>query len=140
MAELKTKPTNASVEEFLNAIPEEGVREDCRAIADMMRQATKSEPRLWGPSIVGFGTCSYRDAKGREHAWMETGFSPRKQSISVYILSGFEGSDALLSKLGRHSCGKACLYLKRLSDVHRPTLKKLIEASVRRLRRGQRVC
>lgn len=140
MAELKTKPTPASVDEFLDAIPEESVREDCRIIAEMMRQATKAQPRMWGPSIVGYGTTTCRDAKGKEQEWMEIAFSPRKQNITLYILSDFDGCEELLARLGKHSRGKSCLYVKRLSDVHRPTLRRLIEASVRHVRRGRRVC
>lgn len=140
MAELKTKATSASVDEFLDAIADEGVREDCRVIAGMMRKATKAEPRMWGPSIIGYGTSFYRDAKGKEHEWMEAAFSPRKQYIAVYLAVEFDKRDELLAKLGTHSCGKSCLTFKRLSDVHRPTLKKLIEASVRHVRRGNPVC
>lgn len=140
MADIQTKPTQAPVEEFLNAVKDESVREDCRIIAEMMRKATKASPRMWGPSIVGFGTSSYRDAKGKAHDWMEVAFSPRKQYIAVYLTMGLDGDDQLLAKLGKHTHGKSCLCLKRLSDVHRPTLKKLIEASVRQVRQAQRAC
>ena len=130
MAEIKTKLTGASVDDFLNAIQDEQIRQDCWTIADLMRKATKAEPRMWGPSIVGFGSSSYKYADGREADWMLIAFSPRKQNITLYIGSGFEGYDELMSQLGKHSGGKSCLYIKRLSDVHLPTLKKLIKASV----------
>lgn len=131
MAELKTKRTDASVDDFLESIKDEQVREDCLAIADIMQKAAKAEPQMWGPGIVGFGSRRYKYSSGREIDWMLIAFSPRKQNITLYISSGFEGYDELTAKLGKHSCGKGCLYIKRLSDVHLPTLKKLINASVK---------
>ena len=133
MAELKTKRNDASVDDFFNTIKDEHVREDCRAIADMMQKATKAKPQMWGTGIVGFGSRRYKYASGREIDWMLIAFSPRKQNITLYISSGFEGYDELTAKLGKHSCGKGCLYIKRLSDVHLPTLKKLINASVKHM-------
>ncbi|MBS1786217.1 MAG: DUF1801 domain-containing protein [Acidobacteria bacterium] len=131
MAELKTKQTDASVVDYLNAIKDEQVREDCWAITKLMQEATKAEPKMWGPSIVGFGNHRLVYPNGRELDWMVIAFSPRKQNITLYIHSGFEGRDELLAQLGKHSTGKGCLYIKRLSDVHLPTLKKLIKASVK---------
>jgi hypothetical protein len=131
MAELKTKRNDASVDDFLNAIKDEQVRQDCWAIVDIMQKATKAKPQMWGSSIVGFGSHHYTYASGREGDWMLAAFSPRKQNITLYIWPGFEGYDDLMAKLGKHSCGKACIYIKRLSDVHLPTLKKLINASVK---------
>ena len=131
MAELKTKRNDVSVDDYLDSIKDEQVREDCLAIADIMQKATKAKPQMWGPSIVGFGSRRYKYASGREIDWMLIAFSPRKQNITLYISSGFEGYDELTAKLGKHSCGKGCLYIKRLSDVHLPTLKKLINASVK---------
>ena len=133
MAELKTKLNDASVDDFLNAIKDEQVRQDCWAIAEIMQKATKAEPKMWGASIVGFGSYHYKGASGREGDWMLTGFSPRKQNITLYIFGGFEGYDELMAQLGKHSCGKSCVYIKRLSDVHLPTLKKLINASVKHM-------
>ena len=134
MAELKTKPTGASVTNFINALADEQVRQDCRIIVDLMRAATKAEPEMWGSAIVGFGRYHYTYASGREADWMLTGFSPRKQNLTLYIMAGFEHYDELLAKLGKHTCGKACLYIKRLSDIHLPTLKKLVQASVKHMR------
>jgi len=133
MAELKTKRNDASVDDFLNAIKDEQVRKDCRAIADIMQKATKAKPQMWGSAIVGFGNRRYKYESGREIDWMLIAFSPRKQNITLYISSGFEGYDELMAKLGKHSCGKGCLYIKRLSDVHLPTLEKLIKGSVKSL-------
>jgi hypothetical protein len=133
MAELKTKRNDASVDDFLNAIKDEQVRQDCWALVDIMQKATKSKAQMWGTSIVGFGSYRYKYSSGREMDWMLTAFSPRKQNLTLYIWPGFEGYDELMAQLGKHSCGKACIYIKRLSDIHLPTLKKLINGSVRRV-------
>jgi hypothetical protein len=133
MAELKTKVNNASVDDYLNSIKDEQVRKDCWAILDIMQKATNAKPKMWGSSIVGFGTYHYKYANGREADWMLTAFSPRKQNITLYLMSGFDGYDELMARLGKHSCGKSCLYIRRLSDIHVPTLKKLIKASVKHL-------
>jgi hypothetical protein len=134
MAELKTKLTQASVENFINAIPDENIRQDCWTIAGMMEQATQAKAQMWGASIVGFGSYHYKYASGREADWMLIGFSPRKQNISLYIMAGFEQYDALLAQLGKFTHAKSCLYVKRLADVHLPTLEKLVNLSVQRMR------
>lgn len=132
MAELKTKPTSQSVERFFKNIPDEQVRKDCAMISKLMTEATGEKPQMWGSSIVGFGLQHYKGASGREVDWLIIGFSPRKQNISLYLMMyGFDKHPELLNKLGKHSLGKGCLYIKRLSDVHLPTLKKLIKASVK---------
>ncbi len=134
MAELKTKATNASVEAFLKAIPEKQRREDCLTLAAMMEKITKSPPRLWGASIVGFGSYHYKYASGHEGDAPLTGFSPRKGPLSVYILAGFEQYPELLSGLGKFKTGKSCLYIKSLADVDPKVLRKLITASVRHMK------
>jgi hypothetical protein len=131
MAELQTKKTKASVRSFLNAITDDQKRKDCKTVAAIMQKATKSKPAMWGPAIIGFGKRKYVYPDGREMDWMEAAFSPRKQNITLYITPDFPEYDALMAKLGTHSCGKVCLYIKRLSDVHVPTLAKLIQASVK---------
>jgi uncharacterized protein DUF1801 len=133
MAELKTKLNDASVEKFLNSIPDEQKRNDSFTIVKLMQQAAKAEPKMWGSSIVGFGSYHYKSASGREGDWMLIGFSPRKQNLTLYIGSGFDEYEALLKKLGKHSTGKGCLYIKRLDDVHLPTLKTMIQKSVNRM-------
>ena len=134
MAEPKTKPTNASVKEFLNQIPEKERRDDCFAIAKMMEEITGDKPKMWGPSIVGFGTYHYKYASGHEGDWPVTAFSPRKKDLTLYIMVGLaDKNPELMEKLGKHSTGKSCLYIKRLSDIHVPTLKKLIKKSVKDL-------
>ena len=135
MAELKTKPTAVSVESFLNAIQDEQVRNDCRTIVDIMQKATKAKPQMWGAGIVGFGSYHYKYASGREADWMLTGFSPRKQNITLYLMGGFDNHSELLAQLGKHSCAKSCLYIKRLSDVHLPTLRKLVKSSVQYMKK-----
>lgn len=129
--ELKTKMTEASVEDFLNTVNDEQARKDCFEILKMMKQATKAEPKMWGTSIVGFGTYHYKGASGREGDWMLTGFSPRKQNLTLYIMAGFERYNQLLKKLGKHSTGKSCLYIKKLADVDKKVLKELIAESVK---------
>jgi hypothetical protein len=133
MAEAKTQRTKRSVDAFLNTIPDEQKRKDAFAIVDIMRKATKAEPVMWGSSIVGFGTYRYKYASGREGEWPLTGFSPRKQNLTLYITSGFEQYEELLKSLGKFKTGKACLYINRLDDVHLPTLRKLIKQSVQHM-------
>ncbi len=129
MAELKTKQTGQSVEDFLNAIADEETRQDCLAIVKLMQKATKAKPKMWGPSIVGFGDYHYKYESGRENDWFLTGFSPRKQNLTLYGL-GVTRQPELMQKLGKHKTGKGCLYIKTLADVDLKVLKELIEQSV----------
>ena len=138
MAELKTKPTEASVKEFLNRIPDKERRDDCFAIAKMMEEATGAKAKMWGPSIVGFGSFHYKYDSGREGDWLLTAFSPRKNDLTLYLMMGFEQHRELMQQLGKHKTSKSCLYIKRLSDIHVPTLKKLIKASLKQLREYQK--
>ena len=133
MAELKTKPTGESVKDFLNKIPDPERRQDCFAVAKLMEEITGDKPKMWGPSIVGFGTYHYKYDSGREGDWLMTGFSPRKKDLTLYLMMGFEKHHELMKELGKHNTSKSCLYIKRLSDIHVPTLKKLIKASVKQL-------
>ena len=133
VAELKTKVNDRSVTKFLQSVPEEQRRKGCFALVAMMEKAAGAPARMWGTSIVGFGTYRYRYASGRQAEWFLTGFSPRKKDLTLYILSGFDAYEELVSRLGKHSRGKACLYVKRLEDLHLPTLKKLIQRSVQHL-------
>ena len=132
MAELKTKPTKLSVEKFIKSATYGQTREDCFTIAKLMSEATGAEPQMWGTSIVGFGTQRYKYATGREGEWLIIGFSPRKQNLTLYLgIYGLEEHTDLLKKLGKHSLGKGCLYIKRLSDVDLPTLKTLIRRAAK---------
>jgi hypothetical protein len=135
MAELKTRPTDDNVEHFLQGISDEQRREDCRTIARIMRKVTKAPPRMWGASIVGYGSYHYRYESGREGDWFLTGFSPRKQALTVYVMSGFARYSGLLSQLGKFKTGKACLYFKRLEDVDLAVLETLIRESVAHLKK-----
>ncbi len=130
MAELKTKPNNASVETFLNSVENESKRQDSFAILELMREVTGEAPKMWGDSIVGFGSYHYKYASGREADWPLTGFSPRKQNLTLYIMAGFEQYEDLLQRLGKHSTGSSCLYIKRLSDINLEVLRELVANSV----------
>jgi Domain of unknown function (DU1801) len=134
MAENKTKPTKLSVDKFIKSQPDAQVREDCAVISKLMSEATGEEPKMWGSSIVGFGSYHYKYATGREGDMPIVGFSPRKQNLTLYVLMHGEEQADLFKKLGKHTTRKSCLYIKRLSDVDLPTLKKIIKVSVRRLR------
>lgn len=130
MAEPKTKATKQSVASFLKTVTDEQKLADAKAVIAMMREATKCEPVLWGTSIIGFGTYRYKYATGREGDWPIVGLSPRKTNLTLYIMPGFDAYEGLLAKLGKHSTGSSCLYIKRLADVDTAVLKKLITQSV----------
>jgi hypothetical protein len=131
MAELKTKQTKASVQAFLRGIDDEEERRDSQTIARLMREATRSAPRMWGPGIIGFGNTTCRYPSGREIDWFPVGFSPRKNALTLYLTGGLTSHAALLRKLGRHKIGKGCLYIKRLEDVDVAVLEKVIREAVR---------
>ena len=130
MAELKTKENDQSVEAFLSSIDDVQKQADCRALVAIMQEATGAAPRMWGDSIVGFGHYHYKYASGREGDWFLTGFAPRKQNLTLYIMAGVDNYEALLGRLGKHTTGKSCLYVKRLADVDMPVLKELVAKSV----------
>lgn len=134
MAENKTKKTGASVTEFLRSIDNPGMRADARKVASMMRRVTGKRAKMWGTSIVGYGTYHYKYASGREGDFLVTGYSPRKQALTVYIMPGFSKFGSLMKKLGKYRTGKSCLYIKRLADVDEDVLEQLIDASVRQMR------
>ena len=136
MAENKTKATIASVTEFINSIEDRQKRADVRKVAAIMRRVTGKRAKMWGPSIVGYGTYHYKYESGREGDCMITGFSPRRQALTVYILAGFGRFDTLMGKLGKYKTGKSCLYIKRLSDVDEKVLEKLIDRSVKYMRKN----
>lgn len=133
MAEQKTKPTGQSVENFLDAIADESVRDDCAALVKLMKKVTGAKPEMWGTSIVGFGQYHYKYESGHEGYSCLTGFSPRKQNISIYVMPGFAEQTDLQDKLGKHKAGKGCLYIKRLADVDVRVLEKMIDYSVKYL-------
>jgi len=130
VAELKTKKNTASVEKFLNNVADDQRRKDCFRLLEIMKTETKSEPAMWGTSIVGFGRHQYKYESGRELEWFLVGFAPRKQDLTLYIMGGLECYPALMKKLGKHKAGKSCLYIKKLEDVDLSALKQLIKESV----------
>lgn len=134
MSELKTKITKASVDKFLRSIKDEQARADCIKIAELMQKVTKTEPKMWGASIVGFGSYHYKGKSGREGDWFLTGFSPRKQALTLYLMGGFDDQAELLAKLGKYSTGKGCLYIKKLADVDPKVLKELVSRSVKKMK------
>lgn len=136
MAEPKTKLTKQSAEKFIKGLPNAQAREDCLTIMKLMQEATGAEPQMWGASIVGFGARAIKYADGREADWPIIGFSPRKQNLTLYVSATALDDAALMKKLGKHSTGKGCLYIKRLSDVDLPALKKIIKTAVKRKAKG----
>jgi hypothetical protein len=130
MAELKTRPTEVDVNDFIDSIENEGRRDDCRVLVKMMAKATKADPTMWGSSIIGFGRYRYTYASGQEGEWPIIGFSPRKNDLTLYLMQGFEQHEELLERLGRHRTSKACLYIRKLEQVDMDALKELIDWSV----------
>ena len=129
MAENKTRRTGESVGDFLTSVENKRRREDGFTLLEMMKEITKLEPEMWGPSIIGFGSYHYKYESGREGEIFLTGFSPRKQSLSLYIMDGFDGRDDLLAKLGKHHKGASCLYINKLADVNIDVLRELVQRS-----------
>jgi hypothetical protein len=134
MAENKTKPTPQQVSEFIAEIEDERKRSDCAELVKLMSEITGEPATMWGPSIVGFGQYHYKYASGREGDFFLTGFAPRKQALTVYIISGFKINPGLMEQLGKYKTGKSCLYIKSLDDIDRSSLTQLIEESVNFLR------
>ena len=130
MAELKTKANQQSVEDFLKSVEDPKKREDCFTLLELIVSISKEKPVMWGNSIVGFGTYHYTYASGREGDWMKIGFSPRKQALTLYIMSGFSEYESLLKKLGEYKTGKSCLYIKNLSRINISILKEIITHSI----------
>lgn len=134
MAELKTRPTDQSVADFLDTVEPESKRGDCWTLVEMMRKVTDAEAVMWGPSIVGFGAYTYVNTTKKPADWPIIGFSPRKTNLTLYITPGFSRYDTLMEKLGKHTTGKSCLYIKTLSDVDLDVLEDLVTQSVRYMR------
>jgi hypothetical protein len=135
MAENKTQETDKSVRAFLENVQDDQKRADCFTLVQLMQEITGQEARMWGDTIVGFGKYHYKYATGREGDYFLAGFSPRKQNLTLYIVAGFAEYEALLSKLGKYSTGKSCLYLKSLKDVDMTALKELVQRSVEHMRK-----
>ena len=137
MTELKTKPTNKSIDDFLKKVENPTKREDSLRILELMKEITQEKPVMWGDSIVGFGSYHYKYASGREGDWPLVGFSPRKQNLTLYIMSGFEKYEKLLENLGKFKTGKSCLYINKLKDVDIRILKELILESVEHMKKEE---
>jgi hypothetical protein len=130
MPELKTKKNDQNVDDFLKKEENPSRRKDCYEILEIMKDITQEEPRMWGDNIIGFGEYKYKQKSGQEGEWMLIGFSPRKQNLTLYIMSGFTRYDNLMKNLGKYKTGKSCLYIKKLSDINKDTLKELAKESV----------
>ena len=130
MAELKTRPQRQSVAEFIRDIDDPKTRRDCDTLRKLMARVTGKRAVIWGTAIVGFGRYQYKYDSGHSGEYFVTGFSPRKQSLTLYIMAGFDNYDKLLEKLGKHTTGKSCLYIKKLEDVDMDVLKDLVRQSV----------
>ena len=135
MYEAKTKPTRASVAAYINAIESDTRRKDCKELVKLMTRVSGCKPKMWGPSIVGFDQYHYKYASGHEGDSCIIGFASRKSDLTIYLLSGFRGTEGLLAKLGKHKTSKACLYIKRLEDIQLPVLETLLARSIAELRR-----
>jgi len=134
MAENKTKPTTASVASFIDELADESKRADAKTLIKMMRELTGEPPKMWGPSMIGFGTCHYKYDSGREGDMPLVAFSPRKPALVIYLMTGAPGSAELFAKLGKHTTSKSCLYIKKLADVDPAVLKSLIVQSIGEIR------
>ncbi|MEQ9439560.1 MAG: DUF1801 domain-containing protein [Cyclobacteriaceae bacterium] len=134
MATLKTQPTDRNITEFLSSVEDTQRREDCFTLLSLMQEVTGEAPRYWHSNMIGFGTYHYRYESGREGDWFITGFSPRKQSLTLYIMAGFTRYDELMTQLGKYKTGKSCFYVKRLSDIDPEVLRELIKKSVQYMR------
>ena len=131
LAEIKTKENSASVDDFINSIPDEQKRKDCQVILKMMEKSTKDKPKMWGSSMIGFGNVRYKSpATGREVDWFKIGFSPRKANLSLHLINIQQYEDAL-TKLGKHKTGLGCLYINTLEDVDIKVLEKMIDVAAK---------
>jgi hypothetical protein len=129
---IKTTATKTSVTEFINSVEDEQKRKDSKQIAKLMKEVTGEKPVMWGTSMIGYGSFHYKSERSRQEGdWPITGFSPRKQNLTVYIMPGFDRYDALMKKLGKYKTGKSCLYFKKLDDVDQDVLKELVSESVK---------
>ena len=133
MPELKTKATTASVAAFIDTI-DESRRHDCKTLVKILKEATGAKPKMWGPNIIGFGSRPYANSSGKSVDWFEAGFSPRKRDLTLYLIPGAGHFPEYLAKLGPHTTGQSCLYIKRLADIDMNVLEELVAASVKRLR------
>lgn len=135
MGELKTQRTASSVDEFIGAIADDARREDCTVLLGLMKKATGVEPAVWSSGVIGFGTFHYKSASGQEGDWFPVGFASRKAAITVYLGITLDGAEELLARLGKHTIGKGCIYIKHLADVDLGVLEELVADSYARIKR-----
>jgi len=133
MAELKTKQTDLDVQAFLNSLNDDRKKADSFVILELMQKITGEPPKMWGTSIIGFGSYHYKYASGRGGDWFVTGFSPRKQNLTLYVMDYIDKHQEILTRLGKHKTGKGCLYINKLEDVNMKVLEELIRQSVKKL-------
>jgi hypothetical protein len=133
--EAKTKKTEASVDSYLDAIADKSVKEDCKTLIHLMQKVSGHPPKMWGASIIGFGSYHYKYDSGHEGDICIVGFSPRKQNLTLYVLAGAPGQTDLLQKLGKHKAGKGCLYIKRLEDIDMDVLETLTVKAIDHLKK-----
>jgi hypothetical protein len=132
LAEIKTKETTSSVEDFINSLKDGQKRKDSLALLKLMQKVSKEKPNIWGTSIIGFGKVRYKSpASGREVDWFKIGFSPRKANLSLHLVLNLQAHSALLNKLGKHKTGVGCLYINKLDDIDLKVLEELIRAAVK---------
>lgn len=129
--EIKTKQTEQSVDSFIDALPDEQVRNDSQELVKMLQSASGEEPKIWGGSMIGFGKYSYKSSSGCFGEWFVIGFAPRKGKFSIYLMSGMNNPE-LLKKLGKYKAGKGCLYVNKLADIDKTVLKQLINDSIKK--------
>ena len=135
MSELKTKLNDSDIVTFLNGVDNDERRKDCFKLLELFEKWTNEIPKMWGASIIGFGSYHYKYDSGREGDWFLTGFSPRKQNLTIYITAGFHEYDDIMKNLGKYSTGSSCLYVKKLSDINIEKLKTLVEISVAHMKK-----
>lgn len=131
MSQNKTHPTDQSVKSFIDSLDDQQKIADSYSLIELMKQITGCEPKMWGPSIIGFDQYHYKYESGREGDFLKVGFSPRKRELSIYLMCSFDKNDELMKKLGKHRTGKSCLYVKRLEDINMDVLRDLVQESVK---------
>ena len=136
--EIKTKVTTNSVEDYLNALKDEAQKKDSFVLLSLFKKITKEEPKLWSHGAIGFGEYTYKSKSGQTGNWYPTGFSPRKQNISILLMGGFDHNQDLLKKLGKHKTGAGCLYINSLADVDKKVLEELIKSNLKRFNEMQK--
>jgi hypothetical protein len=139
-ADIQTKQTGASVDDFLRSVADEQQRADSEKVIEMMRRATGEEPKMWGPAIIGFGCTTIKHPSGREVDSPYIGFSPRKGNLTLYVMTGRDGEQDMLDRLGKHTTSKWCLYIKRLTDVDEGVLNDLVKAALEHVKKNPSTC